>query len=585
MPRIQAKLMFGLATVVVLTVLVAGYVAERGLHAQRRAALESSLAIRATLVAQLISDVPLELAYSQVLTTRVRRAAESASARITIMAPDGAVVADSEVDAVELDRIVNHGARAEMRAALAGEVGSASRTSATVGRAFLYVAIPAGSPQRGVVRLAVDLPDLEEDLAQLRRELVAAGAAGLAGAFVLGLLFSWMGLRSFREMRDVLAALAGGDLSRRLRWHVRDERQQIADAVNTMAAELEGRVQELTRDREQLRAVLDGMVEGVLVTDSGGKVLLANRALRELFRVWGEVEGRLPLEVVRNADVDALVAECRDGPGTITRELELGTSPSRTIEAHAVPLEGGRGVVAVFHDMTELRRLEAMRRDFVANASHELKTPVTAIRGFAEVLATQEISETDRRNQLDIVRRNAERLTALIDDLLELSRIESGHMELRPADLDLQQLAVQVLEDLAPMFSERQIAVRLEDSVAPLARADPDAVEQILRNLLDNAAKYTDPGGEVVVRVRGWDASIRVEVSDTGIGIAPADLTRIFERFYRVDASRSRALGGTGLGLAIVKHLVQALGGEVHVRSELGTGTTFTVSFPRAKST
>ncbi len=586
MPRIQLKLMVGLATVVALTVLTSGYLAERGLHRSALADLDHSLVQRATLVLTLLDDLPLEHSHSAELTELAGRASRAAEARVTLMAPDGTVVADSGVRAEDLDRVENHASRPEVQAALRGEAGSGTRTSETVGRPLLYVAIPAGSPPRGAVRLAVELPDVEAAAGRLRRELLAAGAIGLVAALGLSLLFTWISLRAFRELREVLQALAGGDLAQRLRWRMRDERRDIAQSVNAMASQLEQRVAELTAEKEQLRAVLEGMVDGVLMVGADGRLVLVNRGLRELLGVWGDVEGRLPLEVIRNADIDALLSEASRSTAPILRDVELEPEGERVAEIHAVPLgdeERATGVVAVFHDTTALRRLEAMRRDFVANASHELKTPITAIRGFAELLATQEIPEDERKKQAWIVHQNAERVAALIEDLLELSRIESGRLQLQLVEVDLRNVAQRLLSDLAPMFADRSIEAVLEESEAPTARADLGASEQVLRNLLDNAAKYTDPGGRVSVRVEPTGDFVRVEVQDTGIGIPEHQQARVFERFYRVDAARSRALGGTGLGLAIVKHLVQACGGEVSLRSEPASGSTFSVTFPRAR--
>jgi two-component system phosphate regulon sensor histidine kinase PhoR len=240
------------------------------------------------------------------------------------------------------------------------------------------------------------------------------------------------------------------------------------------------------------------------------------------------------------------------------------------------------GVVAVFHDVTEIRRLERMRRDFVANVSHELKTPLTAIRGYAETLASGGVPQDRVRSFLEVILRHADRLGALIDDLLQLSRIESRKLELHPTEVDVVRVARSLLRDLAPRLAEKGHAAEVVDAGAVAARADERALEQVLMNLLDNAIKYTDPEGRITVTVRASPARVWVVVSDTGIGIPRADLPRVFERFYRVDKARSRELGGTGLGLSIVKHLVQALGGEVHVESELGRGTRVSFSLPRA---
>jgi two-component system phosphate regulon sensor histidine kinase PhoR len=408
--------------------------------------------------------------------------------------------------------------------------------------------------------------------------LLAVGSFAAAAAALSRLV-----IRPLREVREHASALGRGELDARLRWHHGDDRDAVATAVDEMADALGDRLGLALEEGERLRAVLEGMVEGVLVVDAKGRIALANRALRELLSVWGDLEGRPPLEVIRHAELDELLRAAIERSEPVVREIELVDPEERVLSVHAARLggEAAEGAVAVFHDLTDIRRLEAIRSDFVANASHELRTPITAIRGFAETLLGSDPEPARRRSQLEIIRRNAERLGHLVDDLLELSRIESRRTPLQPSDVDAVRLAHEVLEDQAPMFERRGIEATLESAEPALeVRADRRALDQVLRNLLDNAAKYTDPGGRVRVRITRSPRTATLEVADTGIGIAPEHQARIFERFYRVDASRSRALGGTGLGLAIVKHLVRAMDGEVSVESAPGRGSTFRVRLP-----
>jgi two-component system phosphate regulon sensor histidine kinase PhoR len=268
----------------------------------------------------------------------------------------------------------------------------------------------------------------------------------------------------------------------------------------------------------------------------------------------------------------------------VVRELSLGPSPARTLRLHASAFAAaeGSGVVAVFSDVTELRRVEAMRRDFVTHASHELKTPITAIRGFAEMLAEGGVAPADQPRILEIVRSHVARLERLVEDLLELARAESDQPRLQLQTVELASLARAALDGLQTRFAEKRIHARLEDPGAGRALADPNALDVVLSNLLDNALKYTEPGGEIRVQIAAEGERVRLSVEDTGIGIPEADRARIFERFYRVDKARSRVLGGTGLGLAIAKHLVLAMGGEISVESTPGVGSTFHVLLPRA---
>ena len=415
-------------------------------------------------------------------------------------------------------------------------------------------------------------------------------ALGVAVGAAVGLVLSWRLrrrlLRSLRELERFARAVAAGDLERRLEGPSPGLLAEASEAVEDMAAELRRRIGEATAEKERLQAVLSGMVEGVLVLNAAGRVVLANPRLRQLLSVWGEVSDRPLLEVIRHAGVDDALRAAMAGDELVVREVQLPGPEERALRVHAVgfPSHGPRlGTVAVFHDVSEIRRLESMRRDFVANVSHELKTPLTAIRGFAETLVSGDVPEPDVKTYLGVILRHAERLGNLINDLLELSRIESRKLPLRPVAVEVGRVAAAVVAGLEPQFRARSIEVCVEDAGAPPALADRHAVEQVLTNLLDNAAKYAEPGGHVGVRVGVAGGFVAIEVTDDGIGIPAEDLPRVFERFYRVDKARSRDLGGTGLGLAIVKHLVGAMGGEIAVESELGRGSTFRFTLPRAE--
>jgi two-component system phosphate regulon sensor histidine kinase PhoR len=409
-----------------------------------------------------------------------------------------------------------------------------------------------------------------------RAALVVALSAALA-------LFA--SRRHYSRLEEIRAALehsvAGAPLARleRAEPGALGGLARTAHAVNSALAarELAVRV-----ERERLTAVLDGMIEGVLVVGSDGRVEIANARLRELFDCWGELAGRRTLEVIRRADVDEALARAAAASEAVMAEVALADDRVLRLHAHRFPAKGDlQGIVAVFHDVSEIRRLESHRRDFVANVSHELRTPLTAIRGFAETLGDDALPAEQRKRFVEVIGRNAERLSALIEDLLELSRIEGGKHPLALEPVDAATLASTLLRDMRPRLESRQLASTVSGSGAPVL-ADRRALEQVLQNLLDNAAKYTEPGGRIDVRVTGGSERVRIEVADTGIGIPERDRARVFERFYRVEKARSRDLGGTGLGLAIVKHLVQAMDGEVFLASREGEGTTFTIVLPTA---
>jgi len=439
--------------------------------------------------------------------------------------------------------------------------------------------------QRTDVRIAVAIAAslLLDELARLAGAppwvaLLLALALGAAAAAVIG-------ARVRAPLTDLLEGLRAGG-GERARPDSSSELDRLAAAVDREAGLLRDELDATTAQKQQLEAVLGAMVEGVLVLDHDGRVALANPRLRELFDVWGAVEGRRPLEIVRNTGIDEALREAIGSPSVVIRELEWIGPDRRTLLMHAspIPRDGGAAAVAVFHDVSEIRHLEQIRRDFLANASHELRTPLTTIRGYAETLQAGATDDPSLASALQAIERNAQRLSALIDDLLSVSRLESGRKTMQPSEVDIRHLVQLLAEDTAPRLRDAQITLQLELADDAVAWADQGAVEQVLGNLIDNAAKYTEAGGQITVTVAPKGRNITVRVSDTGIGIPAEDRSRIFERFFRVDRARARALGGTGLGLSIVKHLLQAIGGDITVESELGKGSTFEFRLPAANN-
>ena len=582
MASVRLRLAAALVGLVLVVALVFGVVARRGIAERARDHLAHGLEGTARLAAELIGPAPFDPARRADVQHRVGVAGRATGTRVSLIAADGSVIADSDVSPEALAGVENHAQRPEVAEALAGRVGRDQRRSVTVGRPFLYLAVPVAG---GALRLAADSARVEAEVSSLSRALVVAGAAGLALAAALAGGFATLLTRRVQELRSVVKAIAAGDLTQRLPWRSGDELGAIANAIDDMAEQLRRRLEQAGDEQARLRAVLQGMVEGVLVLDRNGRVILANPRLRELFGAWSAVEGRPALEVIRRADVETALGEAVRSAEPVVREVQLSAGGGRHLEMHAVrfPSHGPLlGTVAVFHDVTEIHRLEGVRRDFVANVSHELRTPLTAIRGFAETLRGSDLSVEQRRQYLDVILRHADRLTALIEDLLELSRIEGGTRSLALEPVDAAGLARDLMQDLKPRLDAGRLQGEVRAETAPRALADRRALEQVLLNLLDNAIKYSEPGGRIELRVSGSAAGVRIDVSDTGIGIPESDRARIFERFYRVEKARSRDLGGTGLGLAIVKHLVQAQEGEVFVVSGEGQGTTFTLRLPAA---
>ena len=582
MLSVRLRLALALVSLVLVVAVGFGLLAQRGLARSARDRLASGLEANARLAAELLGAGSFEPARRAQIQHRVGVVGRATGMRVTLIAADGSVIADSDVPPAALAGLENHAGRVEVAEALAGRVGRTERVSESLGRTFFYLATPF---EGGVLRLAADSARVGAEVSALTQPLLAAASAGLALAALLAALFATLLTRRVHELQGVVKAIAAGDLTQRLPWRSGDELGAIASALDDMAEQLRRRLAQANDEHARLRAVLQGMVEGVLVLDRNGAVILANPRLAELFGVWGPVEGRPALEVIRRVDVDAALAEALLSPEPVAREIQLGGPTPRHLEMHAVrfPSQGALlGTVAVFHDLTEIHQLERMRRDFVANVSHELRTPLTAIRGFAETLRGNEVSPEQRRQFLDVILRQSDRLTALIEDLLELSRIEGGTRELALEAVDVGALARSLLQDLKPRLEAGRLTAAAQAGPAPAAWADRRALEQVLLNLLDNAIKYSEPGGRIEIALTGTPDGVRIDVSDTGIGIPEADRARIFERFYRVEKARSRDLGGTGLGLSIVKHLVQTLRGEVFVASREGKGTTFTLRLPAA---
>ena len=581
------RLMAALAGLLLLGVVIAGVAADRGFRQLERERAEASLRERAEVVASELCPLDPRPDARPRQDAAADRLAEALQARVTLIAPDGSLVGDSLVDADRLASIESHAQRTEVKEALAGRVGEETRHSATTGRDLHYVAVPC--PGGGAVRVAAEISVEAAALAGLRARLFAGACLGLLVATSAAWLLSRYAFAPIREMRRVAASIAEGHLEGRLATSAGDELSPIAGAINQLAEQLRLRLEEVTQEKEQLRAVLEGMVEGVLVVDAKGSVLLANSRVREFYELTGDPVGRPYVEVLRDAAVDEVLRETGEFDATVTRQLRVGRGVPRTLQVQAVrfPAEGPRaGSVAVFHDISELARLEEVRRDFVANASHELRTPLAAIRGFAEtLLESPSLTDGERRSYLEIIDRHAQRLTHIVHDLLELSTIERGRLRIEPVDVDVGELIGSLIRDTGPRLRDRKLELHYGAQGSARAFADPRALEQILINLLDNAMKYTEPGGRIDISLEEAGPKLRVRVRDTGIGIPEEDLGRIFERFYRVDKARSRVLGGTGLGLAIVKHLVQSLGGEISVASRLGEGSTFTFTLPRAGAT
>jgi two-component system phosphate regulon sensor histidine kinase PhoR len=398
------------------------------------------------------------------------------------------------------------------------------------------------------------------------------------------------------EVAQRAIQLVSSTFGKEVRVSSTDELGSLSKAISEMGTQSRSKIEEISKEKDYLQTILKGMTEGVLVVDGKGRILLVNDALRRLLSLSSDVSDKMPLEIIRNAELEGAIRKAIQDGENIALELDLNKSGEKTIEINVVSIlssnkrtdednEGIRGAIAVFHDITRLKQLEKIRQDFVANVSHELRTPLTTIKGYAETLLEGALKEDQAFQFVQVIKRHTDRLTKIVEDLLMLSRIETKEFQLRMEAIPLRDFIDDVVEFVKEPAEKKEISLSRNEIPSSLAvQADRDYLEQILINLLDNAVKYTPEGGKVIVSAIEKDSKeIQFSVEDNGIGIPKEDLSRIFERFYRVDKGRSKELGGTGLGLSIVKHLVQAHGGRVWVESQIGKGSTFYLTLPKRR--
>ncbi|MPZ45268.1 MAG: HAMP domain-containing protein [Betaproteobacteria bacterium] len=548
----------------------------RALEAQLLESIRDELLVRARLVAERASGIASASDDVRAFDRLADHLGATARGRVTLVRRDGTVVGDSGVAAEELARLDNHAARPEIARALAAREGSGTRLSSTVRERLMYVAVPITDQGNivGAARIAVPLDRIDLLIGELRMTLAAAALVALVVAAVLSWFAAQLVSRNVRQLTAAARGMAVGNLSLRTRIPGHDEVAALGHALDQLAGNLSRTLEELRAERDLLDGILASMAEGVLVVGPDGRIVLMNTALKAMLLVSGDPAGKNVLHVIRNANLSETLGRAREG-APAEMELELGGLMPRRLLMRARALEDAPGsVLAVLVDLTELRRLESVRRDFVANASHELRSPLTSIRAAAETLESAHDDPDGAKRFIDLIVRNAERLQNLVDDMLELSRIESREVQLELEALELDAVAERVVAHHLPRAEMKRIALGCASGM-PAVRADRRALEHVLGNLIDNALKYCAEGATVRVGAARENGRVRISVADDGPGIAPPHLERIFERFYRVDPGRSRELGGTGLGLAIVKHLVEAMGGTVAVESRVGAGSTF----------
>jgi two-component system, OmpR family, phosphate regulon sensor histidine kinase PhoR len=574
---VRGKLFLVSVSLVLAVVFLSGLYLEGQLVAWAQTRAEVELEGHARLVRVLLEHEALNDVELDELADRV---AAPIDARVTVIGVDGRVLGDSEFAGEGLRELESHGDRPEVISALRDGHGVAQRTSASLTTEMLYVALALRLPgQQGqaVVRVARPLREVDAAVRRLWLAFAVAGVFAVGGAVLLSALASHYLSRTLRGLvQDARRMVETGDKSK-LRVPSHDEIGGLAGSLNRMADELEGAFSTLAAERSRFEAVLESMDEGVIALDQRQQLTMVNRAALGLLSLSTENEGKTLAERIPIPTLHALVEHALTGTPE-RKEFETLTMPPRQILAYASPLRNQQGAVVVMHDVTEIRRLERIRRDFVANVSHELRTPVSIIRLNAETLLDGALERPDvARKFLEAQMRSADRLAALVSDLLEISRIEAGTYEIHPDFIRIAPLVERIVESVQQIAAEKRTQIRCQVPADITAWADAQALEHVLLNLVDNAVKYTPAEGRIEVRVRAEGERVRIEVEDNGPGIEPRHRARIFERFYRVDKGRSREVGGTGLGLAIVKHLAEAMDGAVGVEPATPQGSIFWV--------
>lgn len=525
---------------------------------------------------------------SEELQENVRQLGHETGMRFSLVDVDGSVLADSTIQTPdELAKMPKFRDRPEVVRALARGEGTERPGRGSFAETDYCFALRADVDGRpvGVVRLALDGASIQTQVASVRRMIWSAVGLLFLIAFALSLWIVSHVVRPVRMLSRASEAIAEGNYRQRVYVANRDELGTLARSFNQMSQELDARFTRLSQSHDRQATVLGGMIEGVIAVDERQRVVYANAAAGRLFGFHQPVaEGRSLLEVVRNHELDQAVAEAiaSGRPQRLEAHREAGEKFSAVVQATPLPGDPCPGVVLVMHDTTELRRLESLRRDFVANVSHELKTPLTSIKAYAETLRNGALEDREAGLQfLGRIEEQADRLHHLILDMLMLARIESDQQPFDIGSISVLEVVNRCLDGHRPAAEVKRIGLMvLPAETECFVRADQEGLREILDNLVDNAIKYTPEGGQITVRWSVEGKMVRIEVQDTGIGIPSDHLSRVFERFYRVDRARSRELGGTGLGLSIVKHLAQSFGGQAAVESEVGQGSTFKVLLP-----
>jgi two-component system phosphate regulon sensor histidine kinase PhoR len=523
----------------------------------------------------------------QALDDAVKKLGESSSTRITIILPDGRVIADSDESPAVME---NHGDRPEFIEALEKGIGRSLRFSNTLEKSMMYLALPIEEQGNilAVIRTSIPVTAVDENLRDIYNKIVLSVVIVAICAAGISLVISRKISRPIEQMKETAQRFASGLFELRVPIPKQKELADLAQALNEMARQLQDRINTITRQRNEVEAILSSMIEGVLAVDIGGRIVSINKAAAKFLSTDPTAaKGQTVKEVVSNTEFQEFIKDILNEEQPSQTEVVLSGQKDRIVRLNGATLTDSNGdksgAVIVLSDMTRMRRLEDVRRDFVANVSHELRTPITSIKGFAETLLEGAIKEPQKAERfLQIIAKHSDRLNAILEDLLSLSSLEEGSQTRK---ITFEEAPIRpVLNSVVAMSTikaeEKDITVELDCDEGIKARINTVLLEQAILNLVDNAIKYSESNSRVRIEVHKKDNMITIAVRDNGSGIAEEHQNRIFERFYVVDKSRSRKLGGTGLGLAIVKHIAEVHSGRVSLESLPGAGSTFSVHLP-----
>ncbi len=575
--------------IILVTVLTLALFTSREIRRHHINQIETNLKHQAGLIEETISHLSIE-EHSDKINEIVNKICKKIGTRITVIKTDGEVIGDSEENPKNME---NHATRPEIAKAIRGKIGKSIRFSTTIKKNMLYMALPVKQDNKivGIIRTSLSLKEVEELISTINQRIFYWAFALIVFGLLLNLIFSRAFAKPISEIVQSTKKIAEGDFSARVSTKRKDELGELTDALNWMTEELQRLFAEVTTEKEELSTILSSMVEGVVVLDSDAKIVLTNDGFKNICGLPSSetIIGRHYWEVLRSTDFKQLIDEVRNQGKAEAFEIHIGDKiylGNGTLTRE----KGKQETVVVLHDITEIKRLDQMKSEFVASASHELRTPLTAIKGFVETLVEAERKSRaigkegvtgEKQHFLQIIKRHTDKMINLVSDLLLLSNLEAKERKLEVENIDLREMFSNVINIFKNKVEKKELKVELViPDGFPAIKGDSFFLEQVFINLLDNAIKYTQQG-EVKIELFDSDRQIKIEISDTGIGIPKAHLPRIFERFYTVDKAHSRELGGTGLGLSIVKHIVLAHNGKIDVESESGKGSKFIITLPK----